>query len=175
MALASPTLSPGPPLGICPACRGVRHDQCAGPAACNCRQCCARAVIARATSVWASPAASPAQLRQQLARVLSLEAQRRIRADKIRLSAPGPREQRCACGCGARVVSKRYGRTRRFVDHAHGERARRARLAARVAAGVGTDAAPSGTAEPGSKARRFGWSDRTGWPDEASFARFLAS
>jgi hypothetical protein len=137
--------------------------------------------VARATSVWASLPGGPARL--ALGRVLSLESQKQIAADRVTpWRDPGPREQRCACGCGALVTSKHYGRTRRFVDHAHGERARRARLAARVQApGVGTDVAPSASVAPSvptspgqPKAARYGWSPRAGWPSEQAFAAFLA-
>lgn len=68
-------------------------------------------------------------LRQSLGDYISLDDQRRFRAEK--LAERMQYRQRCECGCGTWVTSEPAGRRRRYVDGTHRmrvwQRARRAR------------------------------------------------
>ncbi len=141
----------------CPACRKVRHDQCAGRSApCRCQQCHYRAIIAEAQAALAVPVTyAPARL---VADLLALLAQRQVRRDAIAHSAPA-RQGRCALpGCRQWVVSSRFGRRRLYCCRYHKLRAwqlkkRReaseaGQAAAAAAAELTVPAEWRGTAEP---------------------------
>jgi hypothetical protein len=73
------------------------------------------------------------QLRVALGNLLAVQLQRQAKFAKIRRTQP-VYAGACACGCGTEIWQSPYGAPKRYVDHAHAERAGKRRRKAAAAA-----------------------------------------
>jgi hypothetical protein len=158
----------------CPACRRVQHGRCAGRPPCCCAQCHGTAILA--------DAAERARLTSDtlFIELVAVYWQRSAHA-RDRAAKP-PRYLTCQW-CGIRFRAGHLAA--KWCCPAHRMRAYRARLAQRhrdstasvvIAESPAPDladvSADAGEAAFGA-AGRYGWRPGIGWPDEASFRRYM--
>jgi hypothetical protein len=131
----------------CPECRRGAHVWCPGLGECNCSVCHGAAIREAARSALGSGSAPV--LAAALARMIALDAQRRI-------PIPAPvRVRRSVCAwCGHEVTSRKRGRPRLYCSDSHQVMTNRRRRRERAAAYGWTPLTPREDARPAQDGQR---------------------